>query len=477
MSRINTRSKNTSTLIETHPGAVARQTKPLDELRRAVLGCLLWENQFYESGLDIVERIKTLAEQVKPIDLADLAIEARNDFNLRHVPLLLLTLLAKKGAGIPHLVQDTVVGVVRRPDEMGELLALYWKDGKKPLPAQFKKGLARAFNNFDAYQLAKYDRDHAIKLRDVAFLTHPNPQNIEFAELFARLMNKSFFPSNSPFVQHTTFSKLEPPDTWEVNLSAGSNKKETFTRLLQERRLGYLALLRNLRNMEEAGVDRNLIRDVLLERKGAHKVFPFRFIAAAKACPKFEDIIDEAFIAHLRSMPKLKGKTLGIIDVSGSMRQGMMSAKSDMNRMQAASALGAILREVCEYPVIYATAGEDWQCKHKTKLVPPRHGLALAAAIEAMPREIGSGGIFLKQAIEFIESEGNSDFERVIVFTDEQDCDLDRSPLNAKRIGKKNYIINVSSYKQAITYDSWVRLEGFSEAVINYIMAYESLGN
>lgn len=466
----------------THPGATARVDEPELELRRAVMACMLWEDQFYESGKSIADRITELANKLEPRFVADLAIEAR-DNGLRHVPLLLVKALAKTGAGIPHLVADTIVDVVNRPDELAELLAIYWKDGKKPLPAQFKKGLARAINNFDAYQLAKYNRDNDIKLRDVVFLTHPTPKD---GAMIARLVNKDYAPAKTKGgfdVQRTfdlqTFKKLDAPDTWEVNLSAGKDKKETFTRMLEEGKLGYLALIRNLRNMIAAGVDRKLIRAAILARKGARQVFPFRFIAAARQCPEMFDALNEAFLANMKQVPKLPGTTVVIIDVSGSMHYGAVSKGSDMDRMTAAASLGAILREVCEDPIIFATAGSDYKQVHKTAEVPPTHGIKLVQEICDMSGPLGGGGIFLRQVMDYVH-EQTGPVDRVIVVTDEQDCERGyrsgKGPLDARRIGDTNYIINVSSYAQAITYDDWTRISGWSESVVAYITAVEGYG-
>ena len=90
------------------------------------------------------------------------------------LPLLLLCALAECARG-ETLVADTIERVISRADELAELCAVYWRDGRKPLSAQMKKGLARSFAKFDAYQFAKYDRDAAVKLADVIRLVRPKP--------------------------------------------------------------------------------------------------------------------------------------------------------------------------------------------------------------------------------------------------------------------------------------------------------------
>src|SRR5258706_2561824 len=241
----------------TREGVVAQRVDPRRELRRTVLTCLLWEDTFYEKGNDIAKRIAELVARNKPEDVAALAVEARGKMQLRHVPLFLVRELARrKGAGT--LVAEPLDGVMQRADELGEFVALYWTPRKQPLSAGVKRGLAKAFTKFDAYQLAKYNRDGVVKLRDVLFLSHAKPINAEQAALWKRLVENT----------------LDPPDTWEVALSAGKDKRETWERLLSEGRLGGMAVLRNLRLMLASGVDPKLIA-VRLE-KGIARALPFR---------------------------------------------------------------------------------------------------------------------------------------------------------------------------------------------------------
>src|SRR6202012_4189498 len=149
--------------------------------------------------------------------------------------------------------------------------------GRQPLSAQVKKGLAAAFRKFDAYALAKYNRDNPVKLRDVLFLAHAKPRDQEQAEVWKQL----------------AANELASPDTWEVALSAGADKRETFERLLRENKLGALALLRNLRNMAASGVEESLVKNALRELN-ASRVLPFRFIAAERYAPQWEAELEAA---------------------------------------------------------------------------------------------------------------------------------------------------------------------------------------
>lgn len=137
----------------THEGAPAARINAEAQLRRSVLATLLWEDQFYEDGQSIADRIRSLSAQVDPNTVASLAVEAREVQHLRHVPLLLASSLAPRGGSV---VGDTIARVIQRPDELAEFLAIYWGNGRVPLSKQVKRGLAMAFTKFDGYQLAKY---------------------------------------------------------------------------------------------------------------------------------------------------------------------------------------------------------------------------------------------------------------------------------------------------------------------------------
>jgi len=151
MAKLNTHPNRTAP--KTHEGATAKRISPEQELRRTVMACLLWERTFYESGVAVADRIRDLVSKVPNKVVSAIAIEAREQMHLRHVPLLLVREMARDGGKI---VGDTIARVVQRPDELTELLAIYWKDGKVPLSAQVKRGLALAFRKFDEYQLAKW---------------------------------------------------------------------------------------------------------------------------------------------------------------------------------------------------------------------------------------------------------------------------------------------------------------------------------
>jgi 60 kDa SS-A/Ro ribonucleoprotein len=428
--------------FKTHEGAPSPGVSSVKELRRAVMACMLWEDQFYESGESIADRIKTLVSKVAFKEAAQVAIDAREKFKLRHVPLLVLREMLRKG--VNHRqgreMGELITRVIQRADEMGELLSIYWKDGKdQPLPAQLKIGLARAFKKFPEYQLAKYNRDAAVKIRDVMFLVHPRPNNEKQTELFKRVAADT----------------MVVPDTWEVALSAGGDKKEEFTRLLNQKKLGALALLRNLRNMIESGVDEDLIRRRLGDMN-AERVLPFRFITAAKYAPRLEDALEDAMFKCLAGQPKLGGKTALLVDHSASMNSPV-STKSEISRFDSAAALAMVLREVTDRCRVFTFSD---RCVE----IAPRRGFGMLQALNAVRHPAST---MLGSSVKWIYQQF-PECDRVIVITDEQSADRPPHPQGT------GYIINVAGNKQGIAYGPWVSIDGWSEAVLDYIKEYEN---
>jgi 60 kDa SS-A/Ro ribonucleoprotein len=423
-----------------HEGAPARHLAPELQLRRSVLACLLWESQFYEDGIEIAGRIAELVPKVQAEKVAALAVEAREQMKLRHVPLLIVREMARHAAH-RRLVAETLERVIQRADELAEFVAIYWKDGRVPLSAQVKKGLAAAFPKFDEYQLAKYDRGGPIKLRDVLFLSHAKPRDAAQAGVWKKLV----------------WGRLATPDTWEVALSSGADKREAWDRLLREQKLGALALLRNLRNMREAGVDEQVVLEALTAMN-ASRVLPFRFLAAARYAPHWEEALERAMLKSVAGQAKLPGRTIVLVDVSGSMT-APLSKRSEMQRTDAAYGLAVLVREIAEKVGVYSFSDRVTE-------VPARRGFALRDAIDASQPH---NGTLLGNAVGWLNK--SERYDRLIVITDEQAHDNVPVPKG------KGYVINVASYKNGVGYGKWTHIDGWSESVIEYIRALGSPDN
>jgi 60 kDa SS-A/Ro ribonucleoprotein len=436
MATLNTRRPPTT--HRTHEGAPARHISPEDQLSRSVMACLLWEKSFYDEGVLIADRIRDLVPKVGAAAVAQLAIQARSEMNLRHVPLLLVREMARHPSHRP-LVAKTLEAVIQRADELAEFLALYFQDGRQPIAKQVQRGLARAFGKFSEYQLAKYNRtDKSVTLRDVLFLSHAKPRDEAQAALWRRLVE----------------DKLAVPDTWEVELSKGGpDKQASWSRLVTEEKLGALALLRNLRNITEAKVDDALIRKAL-GATDVSRVLPFRFIAAARHAPRFEPELESALFRNVASLPKLSGRTVVLVDISPSM-DANLSGKSDMKRVDAACGLAMILREICGEVRVFSFSNRAVE-------VPPRRGFALR---DAIVRSQPSNGTLLGTAVKAV----SGSYDRLVVITDEESQD----PVPNPDPDRRGYMLNVSCEKNGVGYGPWVHVDGFSEAVVRYLMEHE----
>ena len=435
----------------THEGARARVITAEQALRRSVLSCMLWEGEFYEDGVQIAGRIHELVPQVEAEKVAALAVEARERMKLRHAPLLLVREMARHPSH-RGLVAETLARVVQRADELSEFVAIYWAGGRQPLSAQVKKGLAAAFAKFNEFALAKYDRAGVVRLRDVLFLCHARPVDETQAALWKRLAE----------------NQLATPDTWEVALSAAGRdagaedrsaaRREVWERLLAERKLGALALLRNLRNLHAAAVDEKLVLEALAAVK-TDRVLPFRFLAAARHAPQWEEPLEKAMFRSLRGRTRLAGHTVLLVDVSGSM-ESPLSRRSEMLRSDAGYGLAILLREIAEKVTIFTFSEE-------AKRVPARRGMALR---DALAGSQSHSGTYLGKALAQVENECRDGYDRLVVITDEQAHDTVSAPRGT------GYVINVASNRNGVGYGAWNHIDGWSEAVVDYIAELESAG-
>lgn len=465
MSKINPSLKKTSKFEEERlaggSGALAAKQSNTALLRRAVLANLLWEDVAYMDGMKVAEEIQRLIPLCPAIDVYNIALEARTMQKLRHTPLFIAVEMCKYPEH-KMFVQDLLPQIITRADMLTDFLAIYWKDGKKPIANQAKKGLAKAFHNFNEYKFAKYDRDAAIKLRDVMFLCRPKPENQYEQDLFKKVADRT----------------LATPETWEVLLSTGKDKKESWTKLITEGKIGGLAMLRNIANMRRANVDKKVINEGL-EKLKSSMLMPLDFLKAFRMNPEFGRQIEDAMVNSYANLPKLKGKTLFIVDVSGSMG-ARMSEKSDFTGYDAACAMAMLAANQCEDYEIVCTAGNDYTHTGAHRHIPyPQKGFGIFEQIREANRNIGYGGIFTRQCLEWCNDKFKGQkFDRIIVFSDSQDCDFPerRTP---KPFGTYNYICDISAHTKGVNYKgTWdAEISGFSEHFITFIAAMEGIQN
>lgn len=358
-----------------HAGAAAFTLTPALELYAAVATTAL-ADQFYEAADTRLTRLRELVARCDPPFVAQLAVYARERLHLRSVPLVLAVELARRHRGT-SLVSCLVARIVQRPDEITELLACYaqanQRNGVKTLnrlSKQLQKGLAQSFNRFDGYQLAKYDRAGAVRLRDALFLVHPTAKSAEQQALFNQLVAGT----------------LPTPYTWETELSALGQAsyatpaartaafRQKWTELIASRKLGYMALLRNLRNILEADVSAETVVEVcatLADRFGVarSKQLPFRFLAAYREVKTLQGGHVSAVLAALEdalaySAANLRGfgpetRVVVACDVSGSMQQPV-SQRSKVLLYDVGLVLGMLLHSRCQH-VVAGMFGSTWK--------------------------------------------------------------------------------------------------------------------
>ena len=416
---------NKKETLRTFEGGVASKITPIEELKRTTMACLLWEDNFYEDGVSVADRIENLINKCKDEDVIELVRKVKFDMKLRHCPLYMIVCLLKKGCkNLSGLISE----VITRPDDMGELLSLF--GSIKKIPNQLKKGIAKAFPKFSEYQLAKWNRDAKYKLVDIANLTHPISN-----EAISKLIK----------------GELATPNTWEVKISACGNdkgkKKVAWETLIKENELLDMAFLKNLRGIKEAGVNDELIKQ-RIEKIDSKKLLPIDFIRCGDNNVEFESQIEKKFLSHFEK-PTFSGKTAFLVDVSCSM---------DGRPLDYASALAMIGREMFEDVDIYTFSNEVIQ-------VPARHGWGLKDAID---RSQHHGCTYMWQAIRSLTNKG---YERLIVITDEQTYGGNK--VDGKVFGKA-YIINVAIYQNGVGYnDGYIHINGFSDGVFDYMTEIE----
>ena len=284
------------------------------------------KDKFYESESEQLQRLKNLVFSISDKKfVAKAAIYARTKFGMRSITHALageLVNTVKK----EQWVKEAVAKIVYRPDDMTEILSYHMSNYGKPIPNNLKKGLALALEKFDAYRLAKYRGEgKAIKLVDIVNIAHPVPADDERAKLYKDLLT----------------GNLKAPDTWEVKLTQAGQKaeseeekaefkKEAWKELILEKKIGYFALLRNLRNiLEQAPEYIDQAIEMLTDEKLIKKslVMPFRFQTAITEIQKVDfdktrDVLMgliKAMDISLSNVPVFDGKTLVVLDVSGSM--------------------------------------------------------------------------------------------------------------------------------------------------------------
>jgi len=484
-------------VVTNHEGAKAFELTPALKLYTAVATAGLSE-KFYEKSDETLSRIRGLIKKNDPTFVARLAIYTREQMYLRSIPLVLAVELAAAHKG-DSLVSGLVTRVVQRADEITELLAYYTRangrTGQKKLgqlSKQVQKGLAEAFNKFDEYQFAKYNRDTEVSLKDALFLVHPKAKDDTQQALFDKIVK----------------DELETPYTWEVELSKLGQQKFESTRqkdeatsakweeLITSNKLGYMALLRNLRNILEARVSKDAIKKVCAYLSNAKAVanskqLPFRYLSAYRELKTVSsgytglvlDALEEAVQLSAMNIAGYDEDTKVVIaaDVSGSM-QKPVSEKSKVLNYDIGLILAMLLQSRCSN-VITGMFGDTWL----TIPVPKKN--ILGGVQEFYRREGGvgyatNGYLVIKDLLQRGEV-----VDKVVMFTD---CELWNSNGGQQHIdtlwtqykhiapGAKLYLFDLAGYGKSplrLAGRDVFLIAGWSDKIFRVLKAVEDGGD
>lgn len=313
---------NTNVAVKTRTtnlagGDAFKQTTELELV--SILLTSFVEDQFYRTSEDTLNRLRDIFAGLKDKSFAAKAsVYARNEWGMRSITHVVAVEIANKAKGESWTAQY-ITDVVRRVDDMTEIMSLYLNTYGKPVPNSLKRGLAKAFEKFDEYQLAKYRAGRKdVSLVDVVNLVRPKPVE-----------------KNRAALKKLVDGTLRSFNTWESELSTSENeadKKASWKKLILERKIGYFALLRNLRNIALQAPEYltdacNLLQDEKLIKKSL--VLPFRFQTAYDTLMDSEITqaqmneltvaISNAMEISLENVPSFEGRTLVVLDDSGSM--------------------------------------------------------------------------------------------------------------------------------------------------------------
>lgn len=304
--------------ITNYAGGTAYALDKEQELVGILLTSMV-QDQYYRSAEDTVTRLRQLIGEVDPLFAAKALVWARNEAGMRTITHVGTAELLRHVKG-ENWTKNFVEAVVRRPDDMTEIIAYYLAEYGKPLPNALKRGLGRAFGKFDGYQLGKYrGGDKNVSLVDVVNLVRPRPTS-----------------RNGEALRKLVEGTLRAERTWQVELSKAGQvakteeekkalKDEAWRKRILAGDEGYFAVLRNLRNILDTN-DKEVIdaaHKMLLNEKALRKslVMPFRFLTAYDRVvdSKTKRILSKAIDLAVSNVPELGGRTLVTIDHSGSM--------------------------------------------------------------------------------------------------------------------------------------------------------------
>ncbi|WP_280195801.1 TROVE domain-containing protein [Nocardia farcinica] len=374
---IKTKAKKTTV---THEGAPAHVRDARSELFLLAVTNFVGQDTFYESAAVRDGRYQKLVRKMAVKDgewTANFLRWLRGpEANMRTASLVGAAeyVKARLEAGITGDNRRVIAGVLQRADEPGEMLGYWTSTYGRKLPQPVKRGVAdAAVRLYTEKSLLKYDTDSkGYRFGDVIDLTHPIPKSAWQSDLFRHAIDRRHNRDNAipetlqTVIANATFKTYTPlyldrlaesgdltdalsnaGMTWEQLGSFGAWTAARWEAMIPS--MGYMALLRNLRNFDEAGISDEAAAAVAARLSDPDEVarsrqLPFRFLSAYEQAPslRWGHALDKALGHSLRNLPALPGRTLILIDTSASMQRSY-SARSTVTAVKAAAVFGVAL--------------------------------------------------------------------------------------------------------------------------------------
>lgn len=429
----------------THEGAPGYARDSKSELFLTAVTSMVAEDTFYESATARDARLRTLAATVG-IEDGDWTLRfvtwLRTEALLRSVAVLVAAeaVRARLAAGRHGGNRALVAAALHRPDEPGEFLGYWIARYGRALPQPVKRGVAdAAVRLYDERALVKYDGTaRAVRFADVLELTHPRPRDPRQDALFGHaialrqhrndgvpqrlrlLTARRALLAVPPAERRALLAAPDAPDrlraaglTWEqvAGWLQGPLDAQVWTALIPT--MGYMALLRNLRNFDQAGVTDEVAGVVAArladpEQVARSRQLPLRFLSAYRSAPslRWAWALERALAASLAGVPVLPGRTLVLVDRSGSMF-GRLSRRSQLVSADAAAVFGGALAQ-------RAARADLVEFGSSSARVAARPGESVLRIAE---RFGNLGGTNTAAAV---QAHLRRDHDRVVIITDEQ---------------------------------------------------------
>ena len=471
--RFNTTTKNVTKTINKE-GALAYTPSDKVKLYFMCASQLMKEEKFYGDNTSETIELAKKVLKADPEYVLKLAVFLRNDLYLRSVPIALLVEAANCTEAKPF-VKLYADYIIRRADELAEVVSYQLTNYKKPIPKQLKLALANAFHRFDEYQFAKYDKKGVVKLRDVIRLVHPVPLNPDENILFGKINSR----------------KLNVPETWETYISSNGSTKENWEYI--STKMPIFATIRNLNNFLKKDVNTDLYLpklsnpEIILKSK----MYPFRFYSAYKMVKQNDnsnaatvlDALEDAVELSVTNIPHLAGTTMLITDHSGSMTTHL-SDKSQMSYKEVGDVLMALSNKICDKSICGAF-GDDFVITQLSKRS------IIQNAIEIADIEVGYSTNGFKIIEYMLNKKLNVD--RLIIFTDCQLWNSDEYDIYSNPNGDfqklwhkyqkevnpntKLYLVDLAGYGTTVFPEgekNVVCIAGWNEKLIDFISMVET---